>query len=322
MPLTRAAFSIAAAEPESIGAMIRTLAPSEMHWSACDFCFCGSPCAFTTRAATPAALNAFCSAGRSNCSQRTDVLVSGINPQIVIPALFLLELALAEATTLIATTPTTPSSRTGDLRKTFVTAHSFSLVFVRRIGAMPRVPPFDRREAAPMPVHGVKTLGFGAPRQVPGAFEFRVAPPGQAPIGGFGLGLLPGVEQALRVERLLDRRVEPIRLGAPLPLELAALQPADAVLAADRAAEADREVEQVVARRVGAALLVGIVGREEERGVDVAVARVAERERDHAVALADLECLARDVPEAVERDGDVLAVGAATLREDRERRSR
>jgi hypothetical protein len=60
----------------------------------------------------------------------------------------LLELALAEATTLIATTPTTPSSRTGDLRKTFVTAHSFSLFSVRRIGALPRVPPFDRREAA------------------------------------------------------------------------------------------------------------------------------------------------------------------------------
>jgi hypothetical protein len=58
-PFFRAAFSIAAAEPESIGAMIRTFAPSEMHWSACVFCFCGSPCALTTRAETPAALNAF-----------------------------------------------------------------------------------------------------------------------------------------------------------------------------------------------------------------------------------------------------------------------
>ena len=31
--------------------MIRTFAPSAMHWSACDFCFCGSPWALTTLAA-------------------------------------------------------------------------------------------------------------------------------------------------------------------------------------------------------------------------------------------------------------------------------
>ncbi len=60
MPLAAAAFSIAAAEPESIGAMMITFAPSAMHWSACVFCFCGSPSALTTRADTPAALNAFC----------------------------------------------------------------------------------------------------------------------------------------------------------------------------------------------------------------------------------------------------------------------
>src|SRR3954447_4736339 len=188
--------------------MIRTFAPSEMHWSACDFCFCGSPCAFTTRAATPAALNAFCSAGRSNCSQRTEVLVSGIRPQMVIPALFLLELALAEATTLIATTPTTPSSRTGDLRKTFVMRPLLLVGF--------RAP--DRRHAPCSAVRPQRSRADAGPRcqnsrirrpaSSAGAFEFRVAPSGQALMGGFGLGLLPGVEQALRVERLLDRRVE------------------------------------------------------------------------------------------------------------------
>src|SRR5215212_900431 len=175
---------------------------------------------------------------------------------------------------------------------------------------MPRVPSFDRREAAPMPVHRCQNSRIRRPASSVG----RVRVSGRTSVPGAGrrvwLGLLPGVEQALRVERLLDRGVEPVRLGAPLALELAAFQPADAVLAADRPAEADREVEQVVAGRVGAALLGWILGREQERGVDVAVARVAERERDDAVALADLERLARDVTQAVEWYGDVLAVGA------------
>src|SRR4051812_29044092 len=68
--------------------MIRTFAPSAMHWSACVFCFCGSPWALTTRAETPAALKAFSRYGRSNCSQRTEVLVSGIRPHARIPARF------------------------------------------------------------------------------------------------------------------------------------------------------------------------------------------------------------------------------------------
>jgi len=104
-----------------------------------------------------------------------------------------------------------------------------------------------------------------------------------------------------------------------LMLELPALQPADAVLAADRAAEPQREAEQLVARVVGALFLVEVVGREEERRVDVAVTRMTERQCDHVVALANLDRLARDVAQLVERHGDVLAVGAAALREDRER---
>src|SRR3954464_1411850 len=114
MPFAFAAFSIEAAEPESIGAMIRTFAPSAMHWSACVFCFCGSPCALTTRAETPAALKALISAGLSNCSQRTEVFVSGIRPQTWIPALFFPALAVAPAATTAAM-----NAPTAIARKTF-----------------------------------------------------------------------------------------------------------------------------------------------------------------------------------------------------------
>ena len=132
---------------------------------------------------------------------------------------------------------------------------------------------------------------------------------------------LPGFKQVLRVERLLHPQVQVVAGRAELVLELAALQPADAVLAGDRAAEPQRELEQLVTRVVGALLLVEVLRREEERGVDVAVAGVTERQCRHVVARADLERLARDVAQPVERDGDVLAVGAAALREDRERRA-
>ena len=107
----------------------------------------------------------------------------------------------------------------------------------------------------------------------------RRRPRRAAALGGLGLALLAGVQQVLRVEGLLDPVVQVVARRAELVLELAALQPADAVLAADRAAEAQRELEQLVARVVGALLLVEVVGREEERRVDVAVACVAERER-------------------------------------------
>ena len=83
-----------------------------------------------------------------------------------------------------------------------------------------------------------------------------------------------------------------VGLRSELMLELPALQPADPVLAADRAAELQSELEQLVARRIGAALLVGLVGREEERRVDVAVAGVAEGKPGDVVATRDLELLA------------------------------
>jgi len=75
---------------------------------------------------------------------------------MVTPALLLLEFALADATTTAATTPTTPSSRTGDLRKTFVTAHSFTLVFVRRMAPCRVSRRLTAHRAAAMPVHSVK----------------------------------------------------------------------------------------------------------------------------------------------------------------------
>src|SRR5204863_4343043 len=90
------------------------------------------------------------------------------------------------------------------------------------------------------------------------------------------LTLLAGIQEPLRVERLLQAQVQVVRVRTELVLELAALQPADAVLAGHRAAEPERELEQLVARRVGPRLLPGLVGSEEERRVDVAVSGVAE----------------------------------------------
>src|SRR6266566_895980 len=102
--------------------MIRTFAPLAMHWSACVFCFCGSPCALTTRAETPAALNALMSDGWSNSSQRTDVFVSGIRPQTCTPAAFLPELAPAPVAMSVARA-LTAKSRTIDLLEIFFTAN-------------------------------------------------------------------------------------------------------------------------------------------------------------------------------------------------------
>src|SRR6516165_6286643 len=57
--------------------MIATFAPAARHASACADIFCGSLSAFVIDAEMPAALNAFAKSGASNCTQRTDDLVSG-----------------------------------------------------------------------------------------------------------------------------------------------------------------------------------------------------------------------------------------------------
>src|SRR3954467_3889831 len=143
MPFAFAAFSMDAAEPESIGAMIRTLAPSEMHWSACVFCFCGSPCALTTRAEMWAALNDLISAGLSNCSHRTDVFVSGMRPHTWMPADFLAVLAVAPETTMAATTATSPRT-TMDIPANFFTLVA-SVLDGRAPLRAPGGPPVARR---------------------------------------------------------------------------------------------------------------------------------------------------------------------------------
>ena len=62
--------------------------------------------------------------------------------------------------------------------------------------------------------------------------------------------LRPRVEQALRVERALDLLVQLERPRLPLRLQAPALEPADAVLAGDRAAERDDQREQLLADRL------------------------------------------------------------------------
>src|SRR6185436_12801336 len=96
--------------------------------------------------------------------------------------------------------------------------------------------------------------------------------------------LLPRVEQVLRVEETLDLLVQLERARAPLARELAAFEDAESVLARDRAAEPDGEVEEILDRELGARELVRLLGIDEEGRVQVAVARVPERERDQVVA--------------------------------------
>src|SRR4249920_3622554 len=94
--------------PVSSDVMTPTLAPFEMHCSACARCFCGSLSAFVTDALTPAALRALVNAGLSNCSQRTEDLVSGSRTQTSTAAADLL--LLAEAAPTVMLTASTPTS--------------------------------------------------------------------------------------------------------------------------------------------------------------------------------------------------------------------
>ena len=68
---------IAAPEPESRFTSRSTLAPFVISCSACCCWVDLSPWALSMVTGTPAALNACCSSGRSNDSQRTDDFVSG-----------------------------------------------------------------------------------------------------------------------------------------------------------------------------------------------------------------------------------------------------
>src|SRR4051794_13645814 len=92
--------------------------------------------------------------------------------------------------------------------------------------------------------------------------------------------LLSRVQEVLRVEEALDLLVQVERARAPLARELAALQDAEAVFPADRAAELYGQVEEILDREQRSLELLGLLGIDEERRVEVAVAGVAEREAD------------------------------------------
>jgi hypothetical protein len=72
--------------------------------------------------------------------------------------------------------------------------------------------------------------------------------------------LLSRVHQPLGVERALNRLVQLERTRRPLTLELSSLRVADAVLARDRAAETDGELEQVLDSERRTVELCGVVG--------------------------------------------------------------
>src|SRR6266540_3240332 len=76
-PRDWALASMAAPEPESRFTSRSTFAPFVINCSACCCWVDLSPWAFSIVTGTPADLNAACSNGRSNDSQRTDDLVSG-----------------------------------------------------------------------------------------------------------------------------------------------------------------------------------------------------------------------------------------------------
>src|SRR3954453_960367 len=76
-PRDAALASMAAPEPESRFTSRSTFAPFVMSCSACCCWVDLSPWALSIVTGTPADLNAACSSGRSNDSQRTDDLVSG-----------------------------------------------------------------------------------------------------------------------------------------------------------------------------------------------------------------------------------------------------
>src|SRR5665213_3525311 len=89
-----------------------TVAPAAMQACACAFCLSGSLRALLIDAVTPAFAKAAFIAGASNCTQRTDDLVSGSSTQTCTLALVLLVLAVAPATATDATARQMPSSAT------------------------------------------------------------------------------------------------------------------------------------------------------------------------------------------------------------------
>src|SRR3954468_5635856 len=131
--------------------------------------------------------------------------------------------------------------------------------------------------------------------------------------------LLARIEQALGVQRVLDGPVDPHGGRVPLAREPPALEHPDAVLAGDRPARVQSEGEELLHRRLGPGQLLAVAGVEQERGVQVAVARMPPRARLQAMAFAERHDSGDRLGEAVERHGDVLGELAAAARGDRDR---
>ena len=111
----------------------------------------------------------------------------------------------------------------------------------------------------------------------------------------------------MRVEGALDGVVEVERRGLPLAGQLAALDPADAVLAADRATERHRQREQLLRRGLRALSACASPRLDQERRVEVAVPGVAPAAGLETVAAADLDDRRDRLPQPLERNDDVLA---------------
>src|SRR5262249_29142006 len=88
-----------------------------------------------------------------------------------------------------------------------------------------------------------------------------------------GHGLAP-VQQAVRIERALDREEAGELTSAELQAHLIDLLYPDAVLAGDRAARADAELKDAGAEGFGALRLIALVGVEHDERMQVAVAGV------------------------------------------------
>src|SRR5687767_13601691 len=85
---------------------------------------------------------------------------------------------------------------------------------------------------------------------------------------------LARVEEPVLVERALHR-VESLELGRPeLKAHVVHFLDSDAVLAGDRAPDADRELEDLAAESFGALELAGFVGVVQDQRMEVAVAGV------------------------------------------------
>src|SRR5262249_6556825 len=92
------------------------------------------------------------------------------------------------------------------------------------------------------------------------------------------------VQNAQRVERLLDALVEVHHLGTEVAAQPWSLQATDAVLPGDRSAQADGEVHDLAEREMGPLGHGRVGGVEHDERMRVAVAGMRDH-RDHQVAL-------------------------------------